>query len=133
MRIFTNDIDDYEVLADKEKTEHIIINLLSNAIKYSPAGGKITVGFKKTILDNQHYCELSVKDEGMGIPQQDLEKIFDKFTRVPKHSEMQIRGTGLGLALVKEFIDLQQGKIWVESEEGKGSTFFVLLPVEDSL
>jgi len=113
-----------EMRGDEEQVHQLLCNLLSNAIKYSPDGGVITVG---AMLDGRSVV-LSVRDEGIGIPADLQELIFDKFYRVDNTDSRRIGGTGLGLALVREIVALHSGRIWVESEPGKGSTFFVALP-----
>jgi len=113
-----------DMKGDEEQVHQLLCNLLSNAIKYSPDGGVITVGAK---LDGRSVV-LSVRDEGIGIPADLQELIFDKFYRVDNTDSRRIGGTGLGLALVREIVALHSGRIWVESEPGKGSSFFVALP-----
>ena len=102
----------------------VIDNILNNAIKYSPDGGKITVSMKTT--DDQMI--LSIKDQGLGIPKQDLPKIFDRFYRVDRARSRAQGGTDLGLAIAKEIIKQHNGFIWAKSEYGKGSTFTIVLP-----
>ena len=109
---------------DTDKMTQVIDNILNNAIKYSPDGGKITVSMKTT--DDQMI--LSIKDQGLGIPKQDLPKIFDRFYRVDRARSRAQGGTGLGLAIAKEIIKQHNGFIWAKSEYGKGSTFTIVLP-----
>ena len=111
---------------DTDKMTQVIDNILNNAIKYSPDGGKITVSMKTT--DDQMI--LSIKDQGLGIPQQDLPKIFDRFYRVDRARSRAQGGTGLGLAIAKEIIKQHNGFIWAKSEYGKGSTFTIVLPYD---
>ena len=111
---------------DTDKMTQVIDNILNNAIKYSPDGGKITVSMKTT--DDQMI--LSIKDQGLGIPKQDLPKIFDRFYRVDRARSRAQGGTGLGLAIVKEIIKQHNGFIWAKSEYGKGSTFTIVLPYD---
>ena len=111
---------------DTDKMTQVIDNILNNAIKYSPDGGKITVSMKTT--DDQMI--LSISDQGLGIPKQDLPKIFDRFYRVDKARSRAQGGTGLGLAIAKEIIKQHNGFIWAKSEYGKGSTFTIVLPYD---
>lgn len=111
---------------DTDKMTQVIDNILNNAIKYSPEGGKITVSMKTT--DNQMI--LSISDQGLGIPKEDLPKIFDRFYRVDKARSRAQGGTGLGLAIAKEIIKQHNGFIWAKSEYGKGSTFTIVLPYD---
>ena len=111
---------------DTDKMTQVIDNILNNAIKYSPDGGKITVSMKTT--DDQMV--LSIKDQGLGIPKQDLPKIFDRFYRVDRARSRAQGGTGLGLAIAKEIIKQHNGFIWAKSEYGKGSTFTIVLPYD---
>ena len=102
--------------ADAEKTTWVLNNLLTNAIKYSKEGGTINVAAKQT----ERAVTFSVSDTGQGIAAEYLPKIFERYFQVPG---VQNKGTGLGLAISKEFIEVQGGKIWVESEKGNGSIF----------
>lgn len=111
---------------DTDKMTQVIDNILNNAIKYSPDGGKITVSMKTT--DDQMI--LSISDQGLGIPKQDLPKIFDRFYRVDRARSRAQGGTGLGLAIAKEIIKQHNGFIWAKSEYGKGSTFTIVLPYD---
>ena len=112
---------------DTDKITQVIDNILNNAIKYSPDGGKITVSMKTT--DDQMI--LSISDQGLGIPKEDLPKIFDRFYRVDKARSRAQGGTGLGLAIAKEIIKQHNGFIWAKSEYGKGSTFTIVLPYDN--
>ena len=111
---------------DTDKMTQVIDNILNNAIKYSPDGGKITISMKTT--DDQMI--LSISDQGLGIPKQDLPKIFDRFYRVDRARSRAQGGTGLGLAIAKEIIKQHNGFIWAKSEYGKGSTFTIVLPYD---
>ena len=111
---------------DTDKMTQVIDNILNNAIKYSPDGGKITVSMKTT--DDQMI--LSISDQGLGIPKQDLPKIFDRFYRVDRARSRAQGGTGLGLAIAKEIIKQHNGFIWAKSIYGKGSTFTIVLPYD---
>ncbi|MDN6029335.1 MAG: cell wall metabolism sensor histidine kinase WalK [Lactobacillus sp.] len=111
---------------DTDKMMQVIDNIINNAIKYSPDGGLITV----RLVQNQNRVVLSISDQGLGIPRKDLDKIFDRFYRVDKARSRAQGGTGLGLAIAKEIIEAHQGRLWADSSEGKGSTFFISLPYE---
>ena len=111
---------------DTDKMTQVIDNILNNAIKYSPDGGKITVTMKTT--DDQMI--LSISDQGLGIPKQDLPRIFDRFYRVDRARSRAQGGTGLGLSIAKEIIKQHNGFIWAKSIYGKGSTFTIVLPYD---
>ncbi len=113
------------VQADPKNMEEIFNNLVSNAINYSPEGGRVTV----TAQSLGEYMEIKVQDTGVGIPSEELPKIFDKFYRVKNPKTRQVIGTGLGLAIVKGVVEAHHGTIDVESIEDKGTTFRILLPV----
>ncbi|CDW59418.1 PAS and HAMP and HisKA and HATPase c domain conta ining protein [Trichuris trichiura] len=117
---------DLWVEIDTDKIMQVIDNIMNNAIKYSPDGGKIEVH----LMETHKNVVLSISDEGLGIPKKDLEKVFERFYRVDKARARQQGGTGLGLAISKEVMKAHQGQIWVESVEGKGSTFYISLPYE---
>jgi signal transduction histidine kinase len=112
--------------ADTDKLRQIITNLVSNAIKYSPNGGRIVIAACRRGVDNA--AEISVRDQGMGIAPEHLARIFDRFQRVDGSPTRGIRGTGLGLYIVRSLVELHGGTIHVESQVGVGSTFRVTLP-----
>ena len=112
--------------ADRNSMEGIFTNLISNAIKYTPEAGKIWV----TLSEEGGFVKATVSDTGIGIKKEDLPRIFDRFYRVKTAETRQIVGTGLGLSIVKSIVDAHLGSISVESEEGGGTTFTVLLPKE---
>ncbi|SDT59928.1 PAS domain S-box-containing protein [Mucilaginibacter mallensis] len=114
-----------EVYADRDKIGSVISNLLTNAVKYSPKGKHIEV--KCVVTGNN--IQVSVKDEGMGIKPQDIDKLFDRYYRVETAHTRHISGFGIGLYLSSEIIHRHDGEIWVESESGKGSTFYFTLPL----
>jgi signal transduction histidine kinase len=114
------------VTADGDRLVQVIVNLLSNAIKFSPRGGKIAVD----VLTQEEWLEVRVVDEGRGIPEKYKALIFEKFQQVTSSDWRQKGGTGLGLAISKAIIDQLNGSIGVESEEGKGSTFWFRLPLK---
>jgi len=109
------------IWADRDKISEVVINLLNNAVKYTPAGGE--VGIKLIGEENELYFEIS--DTGPGIPEEYKDKIFDKFERITSE---KTEGTGLGLPIAKDIVELHKGRIWVESESGKGSRFIFVLP-----
>jgi len=111
--------------ADKQKFKQIMLNLLSNAIKFTPSGGKIAV----TVKLAGELVQISVTDTGIGIKPEYHDRIFEKFQQVDSKSSREYAGTGLGLTLTKKFVELHNGRIWVESELGKGSTFTFTIPV----
>ncbi|KPL20235.1 MAG: hypothetical protein AMS23_11335, partial [Bacteroides sp. SM1_62] len=117
---------------DKDKLDKIACNLIGNAFKFTPDGGKILVKLKFISKNNDlipDYLELSVRDTGRGIPKDQFDKIFDRFYQMEDQPQGKQEGTGLGLALTKELIDLYKGEIKLQSEPGKGSVFTVKLPV----
>ena len=123
---FAVDLDpDLSVItADMDKFEQILTNLTNNAVKYSPNGGTITVAAKQ--IDG--LVRVSVADQGMGIPEYHVDKVFDRFHRIDNRDTRKAGGTGIGLYLVKHLVEAHGGKIWVESEVGKGSTFIFEVP-----
>jgi two-component system, LuxR family, sensor kinase FixL len=115
------------VSGDRDKVTQVVLNLLTNAIKYSPGGSAVTV----TTESNPGMAHLSVRDEGVGIPAEALEAVFDRYVRLESAADSG-RGTGLGLPIVRQITELHGGKVWVESELGAGSTFHVILPLGSS-
>lgn len=113
------------VFGNEEDLRSVLNNLISNAVKYSPKGGNIVLGTRR----ENRIVTFWVRDEGMGITPEEQEKIFDRFYRIDNTACRTTSGTGLGLALVKEIAIAHGGRVWVESEVGKGSTFYVSLPV----
>jgi two-component system phosphate regulon sensor histidine kinase PhoR len=115
------------IVGDQDKLDQILTNLLNNAIKYSPEGGQVTVHLWR----EGDKLKFGVQDQGIGIPADQLTKVFDKFHRVNNDDNRKIYGTGLGLYLVRHLVErVHLGRIWVESELGKGSTFFFEIPVK---
>jgi len=118
------------VYGDREKVEQILTNLLGNALKFTPEGGEIFVSANPFENGgNMDMVAISVKDSGIGVPKDQLDRIFEKFHQVEDSLRRSIAGTGLGLAITKGLVEVQYGKIWVESEFGKGSTFTFTLPM----
>ncbi|MEE6698880.1 cell wall metabolism sensor histidine kinase WalK [Limosilactobacillus fermentum] len=122
VRYFTK--KDLWVEIDTDKFTQVVDNIMNNAVKYSPDGGVITA----RLLETHNHVILSISDQGLGIPRKDLDHIFDRFFRVDKARSRKQGGTGLGLAISKEVVNLLGGQIWVDSVEGKGSTFYISLP-----
>jgi len=108
-----------KVFADRSQIERVFINLIGNAVKFTPAKGKISLSANKT----DHQVQVDIADTGCGIPQEAQESIFEEFYRVDNPINQQVRGTGLGLALVKHIIEAHKGKVWFKSKEGAGATF----------
>jgi len=115
-----------EMTADPARLEKVLVNLLTNAVKYTPAGGSIAVRWKT----REQAMLIEVEDTGVGIPPEDVGKVFDRFHQVRGNSANQIQGIGIGLALAKELVEQHGGVIEVESEVGRGSTFRIVLPTE---
>ncbi|WP_332692343.1 cell wall metabolism sensor histidine kinase WalK [Halalkalibacter lacteus] len=107
-----------------DKMTQVVDNIISNAMKYSPEGGNITIA----LLQQGHQLQISITDQGMGIPRESQSKIFDRFYRVDKARARSVGGTGLGLAIAKELVHAHKGDIWARSEYRKGTTIFITLP-----
>ncbi len=116
------------VHADAAQLERVLINLISNAVKFSPAGGQLEVGVEWRELLTEKELHGWVKDNGVGIPAGDIERIFEKFYQVDNSSTRKAGGTGLGLAICKQIVEAHHGRIWAESESGNGATFHILIP-----
>lgn len=115
---------------DKDKVGKILTNLLSNAFKFTKAGGSVCVSLEKCILDSRRCAHIIVADTGCGIPKEDQAHIFERFYRTEQDSSSQQIGSGIGLNMVYEYIQLHEGKVSLESEEGKGSRFIVNIPAD---
>ena len=127
LKIVYNQIDEGQatrVQVDRDRLNQVIDNLINNAIKFSPDGGTITV----SLSDEKTQVHLAVADEGVGVPKEKQSRIFERFYQVDGSSRRRFGGTGVGLAIVKRIVDAHSGRIWVESEEGRGSAFHILLP-----
>lgn len=129
------DEDMPKVYIDKDRIIQVLVNLLDNAMKFSMDGGRVTVSAR--VLEKPpfasdselKFAQICVADCGVGIPVEDIDRLFAKFQRIPqKLQETKVKGTGLGLAITKEIVEAHMGKIWVDSESGKGSKFFFTLP-----
>jgi signal transduction histidine kinase len=112
------------IRGDERKMKQVLLNLLSNAVKFTPEGGRITVGAR--LVDGM--AALSVADTGIGIAPEDHAAVFEEFRQVG-HADKKAEGTGLGLALCRRFVELQGGRIWLESQPGQGATFTFTLPL----
>ena len=118
--------DPCEMMADQGKLAQVCYNIIENAIKYTPDGGKISVSLQKMGRD----AVLEISDTGVGIPEADVAHVFDRFYRVDKARSRDTGGTGLGLSIVQQIVRLHAGSVTVQSEQGKGTTFIVQLPVK---
>lgn len=115
----------YYVDIDTDKLTQVIDNIISNAIKYSPDGGNIRFG----VVVSDSILKVMISDDGMGIPSENVDRVFDRFYRVDRARARSMGGTGLGLAIAREMIEAHGGKIWAESDEGKGTTIFFTLDI----
>lgn len=127
---FSSTLGKKVIRVDEEKYERILLNLLSNAIKFTPEGKSISVKVSQKIIKKKYNMCIQVRDHGVGIPNDKRELIFEKFGQVDSSLTRQAEGTGIGLHLVKMLIELLGGVITLESKEGVGSTFTVILPIE---
>nr|MDP9491144.1 ATP-binding protein [Actinomycetota bacterium] len=116
------------ISTDPDKVRQVLANVLDNAVKYSPDGGRIQF----SVEPNRRFVRFAVRDEGLGIPPHEQPRIFEKFYRLDPHQTRGVGGTGLGLYISRELMRRMNGRIWVESRVGEGSTFFVELPLADS-
>jgi two-component system phosphate regulon sensor histidine kinase PhoR len=117
--------DTLMVKADRNYLEQILTNLIDNAIKYGQEGGRLIISATQI---KQIEIEIAVRDDGLGIPKEDLPRIFERFYRVDKGRSRELGGTGLGLSIVKHLVQAHGGRVWAESQLGEGSTFFFTLP-----
>ena len=115
------------VAADPEKLRRVLVNLVDNAVKYSPDGGRIDVD----LAASDGYVRFAVRDQGLGIPEAEQERVFDKFHRLDPYLQRGVSGTGLGLYICRELVRQMNGRIWVESSAGEGSMFSIELPVAE--
>jgi len=113
--------------ADRDKVIQVLMNLIGNALKFTPARGKVTIAVAK---NSAAWMQISVTDTGPGIPAEEVNKVFGRFYQIGQAGTQKTQGTGLGLAISKALVEMHGGKIWVESEAGKGSTFSFTLPTE---
>ena len=127
VKVIAENMPDIE--ADPERLYQVITNLVSNALKFTSDGGSIITTGKLVMIDGIQNIEISVQDSGIGIKKEDLTKIFDKYAQVSRESPKGVRGLGLGLSICSTIVKLHGGKIWVDSEFEKGSTFTFQIPV----
>src|SRR5207302_1537590 len=120
--------EDAVAWCDSEAVSQILSNLLDNAVKYTHPGGRITVGARSL----EGFVEVFVRDTGIGIPPEDLPRLFERFYRVDKARSREMGGTGLGLSIVKHLVGAQNGTARLESRVNEGSTFFFTLPLDES-
>jgi two-component system, OmpR family, phosphate regulon sensor histidine kinase PhoR len=118
------------VFGERKGLEQVLVNLLDNAIKYGREGGNIKISVNENPNAEIH---VSVEDDGIGIPKEDLPRIFERFYRVDKGRSKELGGTGLGLSIVKHIVQAHGGKVWAESQIGKGSTFYFTLPKQSKM
>jgi signal transduction histidine kinase len=116
-----------KIFADPDRLRQVLTNLVTNAVKYSPEGGSINVRCRER---GSQSIAIEVTDHGLGIPQDQMGRLFAKFARIRTDEHMKISGTGLGLYICRLIVEGHGGQIWVESEVGKGSTFGVVLPID---
>lgn len=116
-----------KIVGDRERLEQVVVNILSNAVKYTPAGGHIRLSARE--VDGRRV-RISIEDDGVGIPKQDVPRLFERFYRVDKARSREAGGTGLGLAIAKEIVEQHEGKIALASEYGKGTTVTITLPTD---
>jgi two-component system phosphate regulon sensor histidine kinase PhoR len=113
------------VAADEGQLRQVLVNLVDNAIRYSPEGGDIRIALELA----GGYVRFAISDEGLGIPPSEQKRIFEKFYRIDPHMERGIGGTGLGLYISRELVRRVEGRIWVAPNGGRGSVFYVEIPV----
>jgi two-component system phosphate regulon sensor histidine kinase PhoR len=113
------------VRGDEDRLGQVLVNLLHNAVKFSPNGGEIVVG----VSEMDSGVVVSVRDPGIGVPRADMARIFERFYKVDRARVRGRGGTGLGLSIARHVVEMHGGRIWVESEEGEGSTFSFAIPV----
>lgn len=118
------DLEKVHVIADQESMSQVWINLIHNSIKFTPSGGTITIQLK----EHETVVEVRIRDSGIGISEEQKQHIFERFYKADSSRNRAYGGSGLGLAIVKKVLDLHQGEIKVESEEGKGTEFIVRMP-----
>lgn len=114
-----------KILADETRISQVVLNLLDNAIKYTPDGGKILI----SASTKDRFVQMDISDTGIGIPENDLPRIFERFYRVDKARSRELGGTGLGLSIVKHIVQAHNGHVWIQSTLGQGSTFSFSIPI----
>ena len=115
------------MVGDRERIEQVVVNILSNAVKYTPSGGRIRLTAQRA---GTNHVRVTVEDNGVGIPADDVPRLFERFYRVDKARSRAAGGTGLGLAIAKEIVEQHEGKIALTSEYGKGTTVTITLPTD---
>ncbi|MBN1187281.1 MAG: response regulator [Bacteroidales bacterium] len=136
--IFDNPFKEINTWFDPDKVDKIFFNLLSNAFKSTPERGQISMRLSQVLLSDNNtaeinYIQVEIIDTGKGIAKSELDRIFDRFYQVSENDDMVQQGTGLGLTLTKNFVEMHHGKIYVESIVGAGTSFKILLPVDDAI
>ena len=124
--IFDTEVEELEIRCDPDKIERVVLNLLSNAVKFTEIGGNIYVTI--ALVDDNKWVEISVKDDGIGIPKHMRKFIFERFIQVDKSYNRNKEGSGIGLALVKSLVELHGGRVYLKDDTEKGCNFIVLLP-----
>lgn len=120
------------ILADNKRIHQVFQNLLTNAFRYTPAGGVISISLYEIGQENNRWLQIDIKDTGLGIAEDDLPYIFERFYRTSRSRDRKSGGSGLGLAIVKEIVEIHNGRVMVKSQQGSGSTFTVYLPVDET-
>jgi signal transduction histidine kinase len=121
------------IIGDVERLRQVIGNLISNAIKFSEPSGKVVIETKRSDLDGQECVQFSITDYGIGVSKEDQTKLFKPFSQIDTSAGREHAGTGLGLAIAKGIVHAHEGEIWVESELGKGSTFYFAVPIKQEI
>ncbi len=119
-----------KIKIDSQRLEQVLVNLMHNAVKFTRSGGEVVLGAEAGIGEAPYgdVIRFAVRDTGIGIPVEDVERIFERFYRVDKSRTGS--GTGLGLSIAKHIVEAHNGKIWAESVEGQGSTFYFSIPIQ---
>jgi heavy metal sensor kinase len=126
VQVAIGEIDQAQVMGDRDRLKQLILNLVSNALKYTPEGGRVTLGLGRA---SGNWARLTVSDTGVGIPPDELPHIFERFYRVDRSRARAEGGTGLGLAIVKQLVEAHGGQIWAKSEPGSGTQVIFTLPL----
>src|SRR5262249_33271286 len=113
---------------DRDKMDQVLDNIISNAVKYTPASGSITI---KAVQSDSDKILIAIADTVLGIPKQDINRLFERFYRVDKARSRTLGGTGLGMSIAQEIVHSHNGEIWIESEYEKGTTVFFTLPTKE--
>ncbi|MEN9444253.1 MAG: hypothetical protein RIS47_1143, partial [Bacteroidota bacterium] len=129
---FSSFTESIQAFFDHDKLEKILFNLLSNAFKFMQSGGSVKLIISSIVIDTVPHIVIEIQDTGIGIPAEKKQAIFERFTQLDTHKQFVNQGSGIGLSLVKAYVELMEGKINLESEENVGSTFTVILPIKYS-